>query len=179
MSVVFGIVGFFCLFLAAFGIYYGPNVLTWVTYVTVGVVAITLSIVGLLNDWVTHDLMGGFKTTDNIYGKLATQIIPAIFVIVSNILLILTYRSTKLPNAKKRIGYFTLGYSTIILGLLFFVIDTFLSVSPYIFPILALCTWVLGPFLVLFGFYTKPDTTPQNIFYQTLPEETVINIDVK
>jgi hypothetical protein len=157
LSVIFGILSGLSLFLAAYGIYFGPTSLNWIILAIFILIAAALSTGGIMNDWVTLDGLGGFKTTDNIIGKICTQIITAVFVITADILLILTFRSSKNKQAKRRVGYFVIGYSTIIFGLLLFVIDTFINISPYIFPVFALFTWVMGPILMLIGFYTKAD----------------------
>ena len=33
----------------------------------------------------------------------------------------------------------------------------FFEITPYLFPILALITWVMGPVLMLIGYYVKTD----------------------
>jgi hypothetical protein len=157
------ITGIFCallLFLAAIGIYYGAAKVNWWSTLLVVLLATALSVVGALFDWVKEDGFGGYKTTDTFIGKTAVQIIPALFVIVGAIYLILTYRSLKHKVAKKRIGYYTLGYSTILLGLLFFLVDTFVPFSPYILQSLAIASWLSGPILMLIGFYVKLESTP-------------------
>lgn len=158
LSVVFGILSGFILFAAAYGIYFGAESLNWILYLSLFVIAIVLSCFGALNDWVTQDGLGGYKTTDNLIGKICTQMITAIFVILANFLLILTYRASTNPKAKRRVGFFVIGYSTIIIGLLMFVIDSFIDISPYIFPTFALITWIMGPTLMLIGFYVKAET---------------------
>jgi len=158
LTVVFGILSAFILFAAAYGIYFGAESLNWLLYISLIVIAGVLSGFGAVNDWVTLDGLGGFKTTDNLVGKICTQIITAVFVVAANILLILTYRSSKNPQAKKRVGYFVIGYSTIIIGLLMFVIDSFIQISPYVFPTFALIAWVMGPILMLIGFYVKAES---------------------
>lgn len=155
LTVVFGVLSAFILFAAAYGIYFGAESLNWLLYISLIVIAGVLSGFGAVNDWVTLDGLGGFKTTDNLVGKICTQIITAVFVVAANVLLILTYRSSKNPQAKKRVGYFVIGYSTIIIGLLMFVIDSFIQISPYVFPTFALIAWVMGPILMLIGFYVK------------------------
>ena len=155
LTVVFGILSAFILFAAAYGIYFGAESLNWLLYISLIVIAGVLSGFGAVNDWVTLDGLGGFKTTDNLVGKICTQIITAVFVVAANVLLILTYRSSTNPQAKKRVGYFVIGYSTIIIGLLMFVIDSFIQISPYVFPTFALIAWVMGPILMLIGFYVK------------------------
>ncbi|NPE09828.1 MAG: hypothetical protein GNW80_16230 [Asgard group archaeon] len=155
LTVIFGVLSAFILFAAAYGIYFGAESLNWLLYISLIVIAGVLSGFGAVNDWVTLDGLGGFKTTDNLVGKICTQIITAVFVVAANVLLILTYRSSKNPQAKKRVGYFVIGYSTIIIGLLMFVIDSFIQISPYVFPTFALIAWVMGPILMLIGFYVK------------------------
>ncbi len=163
LSVIFGILSGFVLFAAAYGIYFGAESLNWILYASVIVIAGVLSGFGAANDWVTQDGLGGFKTTDNLIGKICTQIITAVFVIFANILLILTYRSSTNPTAKRRVGYFVIGYSTIIIGLLMFVIDSFIEISPYVFPTFALITWVMGPILMLIGFYVKAESDTSSL----------------
>ncbi|NHJ84213.1 MAG: hypothetical protein FK734_02045 [Asgard group archaeon] len=158
LGVIFGILSAFILFAAAYGIYFGAEKLNWILYVILIAIAGLLSGFGAANDWVTTDEFGGFKTTDNIYGKICIQIITAVFVITANILLMLTYRSSKNKQAKRRVGYFVVGYSTIIIGLFMFLIDAFLEITPYLFPTLALITWVMGPMLMLIGFYVKAES---------------------
>ncbi len=158
LTVVFGILSAFILFAAAYGIYFGAESLNWLLYISLFVIAGVLSGFGAVNDWVTLDGLGGFKTTDNLVGKICTQIITAVFVVAANVLLILTYRSSTNPQAKKRVGYFVIGYSTIIIGLLMFVIDSFIQISPYVFPTFALIAWVMGPILMLIGFYVKAES---------------------
>ncbi|MHA1434573.1 MAG: hypothetical protein ACTSO7_12100 [Candidatus Heimdallarchaeota archaeon] len=159
LCVVTGVFSSLLLFIAAIGIYFGAERLNWIVYLVFGVFATAVSIVGLLNDWVTTDGFGGFKTTDNILGKTFTQIIPAVFVIAGAVFLILTYFTLENKLAKKRIGYFVIGFSTIILGLLMFLVDSLVNTSPYIFPSFAIVTWVAGPFLMLVGFYVKIDVS--------------------
>jgi glucan phosphoethanolaminetransferase (alkaline phosphatase superfamily) len=157
-AVVFGVLSAFILFAAAYGIYFGAESLNWILYISSIIIAGVLSGFGAVNDWVTLDGLGGFKTTDNLIGKICTQIITAVFVVAANVLLILTYRSSKNPQAKKRVGFFVIGYSTIIIGLLMFVIDSFIQISPYVFPTFALIAWVMGPILMLIGFYVKAES---------------------
>ena len=82
-----------------------------------------------------------------------------LFVLAGLVMLILTYVTLENQSAKKRIGFFTLGFSTIVLGLLMFVFDAIVTVSPYIFLTLAILSWVAGPILMLIGFYVTPTTT--------------------
>ncbi|NHJ87364.1 MAG: hypothetical protein FK734_18005 [Asgard group archaeon] len=161
LCVVTGIFTGVTLVLSAIGIYFGAETIRWYLYLLFGSIGTILSIFGAMNDWVVEDSLGGFKTTDNIYGKTCVQFIPAVLVIVGAIFLIITYFTLKNKLAKKRIGYFTIGFSTIILGLLMFVIDYLLNVSPYIFPTLAIISWVMGPILMLAGFYIKIETEPK------------------
>ena len=155
LCVITGILSALLLFLAAIGIYFGAEKLHWVFYIIAGIILIVASTIGSLNDWVVVDSIGGYKTTDNWLGKSFVQIVPAFFVITGAILMILTYFSLENKTAKKRIGYFIVGFSTIIIGLLMFLIDTLIETSPYLFPSLAIITWVTGPLLMLAGFYVK------------------------
>ena len=174
LSVILGIFSAITLFAAAIGIYYGPDTVNWVLIVALVVIAATLSGLGAANDWVTQDGLGGFKTTDNLLGKICIQIITAVFVVVANILLFLTYRSSKNPKAKRRVLFFVIGYSTIIIGLLMYVIDTFVDISPYIFPSFAQIAWVAGPILMLIGFYVKTEAdTP------SLPKDGLIKSETQ
>jgi len=172
LTVVFGVLSAFILFAAAYGIYFGAESLKWILYVSLIVIAGVLSGFGAVNDWVTQDGLGGFKTTDNLVGKICTQIITAVFVLAANILLILTYRSSKNPQAKKRVGYFVIGYSTIIIGLLMFVIDSFIQISPYVFPTFALVAWVMGPILMLIGFYVKAESDSSTLAQEAALSES-------
>ncbi|MFW9922136.1 MAG: hypothetical protein ACFFDW_02480 [Candidatus Thorarchaeota archaeon] len=155
LCVVTGIISALTLFLATLGIYFGAEKINWISTTILTILSIVLSIIGILNDWVTEDGLGGYKTTDNWLGKTCVQIIPALFVIAGLILLTITYFTLEKSSAKKRIGFFTIGFSTIILGLLMFVFDAIVDVSPYIFLTLAISSWVAGPFLMLIGFYVK------------------------
>ncbi|HUT82566.1 MAG TPA: hypothetical protein VMZ29_15320 [Candidatus Bathyarchaeia archaeon] len=161
LSVVCGVISGFILFAAAFGIYFGAESLNWILYSILIVISGVLSGFGAANDWVTSDGLGGYKTTDNLVGKICIQIISSLFVIVADIFLILTYRSSKNPQAKKRVGFFIVGYSTILIGMLMFIfdslIDMFVSITPYLFPTFALIAWVMGPVLMLIGFYVKAE----------------------
>ncbi len=157
LSVILGIFSAITLFAAAIGIYYGPDTVNWVLLLALAAIAATLSGLGAANDWVTLDGLGGFKTTDNLLGKICIQIVTAIFVISANVFLFLTYRSSKNPKAKRRVGFFVIGYSTIIIGLLMYVIDTFVKISQYVFPTFAQIAWVAGPILMLVGFYVKTE----------------------
>ncbi|MHA1367544.1 MAG: hypothetical protein ACTSP5_14180 [Candidatus Heimdallarchaeota archaeon] len=157
LSVVFGIFSAFALIAAAIGIYFGAESVNWIVILVLVAIAGTLSGLGAANDWVTVDGLGGFKTTDNL---------------AANVLLILTYRSSENPQAKRRIGFFIIGYSTILFGQLIFLIDNFVNISPYVFPVLALITWVTGPILMLVGFYVKADShTP------SLPKDGSVNTE--
>ncbi|MFW9922990.1 MAG: hypothetical protein ACFFDW_06840 [Candidatus Thorarchaeota archaeon] len=157
LSVIFGVFSAIILFIAAIGIYFGADTVNWILILIFVAVAATLAGFGAANDWVTQDGLGGFKTTDNLLGKICVQIITAVFVITADVFLFLTYRSSKNPKAKKRVGFFVIGYSTIIIGLLMYVFDTFINISPYVFPSLAQIAWVMGPILMLIGFYVKAD----------------------
>ncbi|MHA1221174.1 MAG: hypothetical protein ACTSQB_05525 [Candidatus Heimdallarchaeota archaeon] len=163
LSVICGILSGFVLFAAAYGIYFGAESLNWIVYLILFVISAVISGFGAANDWVTTDGFGGYKTTDNLTGKICIQIIASIFVIVANVFLILTFRSSKNPRAKKRVGYFVIGYSTILIGMIMFIIDgiidSFTDFTPYLFPTIALVTWVMGPILMLIGFYVKSDTS--------------------
>jgi len=158
LCVVTGILCGLTLFLASLGIYFGAEKVNWISTVILTCLGIVLSVFGTLNDWVTEDGLGGYKTTDNWFGKTCVQIIPALFVIAGLVMLILTYVTLENQSAKKRIGFFTLGFSTIVLGLLMFVFDAIVTVSPYIFLTLAILSWVAGPILMLIGFYVTPTT---------------------
>jgi hypothetical protein len=147
------------LLLSAIGIYFGAESLHWALYVVLGLVSVAAITVGVLNDWVVLDGFGGYKTTDNLLGKSFVQIIPAVFVITGAILLTITFFKLENKTAKKRIGYFTIGFSTIILGLFMFLVDSFVTTSPYLFPSLAIITWLTGPLLMLLGFYVKVETS--------------------
>ena len=80
----------------------------------------------------------------------------------------MTYRASKNVRAKKRVGFFVIGYSTIIIGLLMFVIDSFIVVSEFIFPTLALITWVMGPILMLIGFYVRTESDSPHLAQSSL-----------
>ncbi|MCG3253627.1 MAG: hypothetical protein KAX09_07245 [Candidatus Heimdallarchaeota archaeon] len=161
LGVATGILSAAILLISAIGIYFGAESLHWILYVVLGLISVTCIAIGVLNDWVIVDGFGGYKTTDNLLGKTFVQIIPAVFVITGAILLTITYFTLKNKAAKKRIGYFTIGFSTIILGLFMFLIDSFVSISPYLFPSLAIITWLAGPLLMLAGFYLKVETGSQ------------------
>ncbi len=163
-----GILCAITLFIASLGIYYGVEKVNWILMAILTILGIVLSVFGALNDWVTEDGLGGYKTTDNWFGKTCVQIIPALFVIAGLVLLILTYATLENKAAKKRIGFFTLGFSTIVLGLLMFVFDAIVDVSPYIFLTLAIISWVAGPVLMLIGFYITPTTTPRPVVVKTV-----------
>jgi len=159
IAVVCGIFSGFSLFVAAIGIYFGPESLNWKIYLPTISISTILSVFGALNDWVTTDGLGGYKTTDNLAGKVCVQIISLLFVLVANVLLLLTYRASENSNAKRRIGFFVIGYSTVLMGVFLFILDgifdLFLEISPFFFPSLALITWVTGPILMLIGFHSK------------------------
>lgn len=159
LAVVTGIFSAIFLFISAIGIYFGAEKLHWSLYVISLGIAVVLSVFGSLNDWVIVDGLGGYKTTDNLLGKTCVQLIPAVFVIIGAVLLVMTYFILKNKNAKKRIGYFIVGFSTIIIGLLMFLIDSLVDISPFIFPTLAILTWLAGPILMLAGFYVKVDVS--------------------
>ena len=162
ISLVLFVLGVFILFIAAYGIYFGVESLSWVLFVISFVVAGLIIGFGIANDWVTTDGLGGFKTTDNIIGKICIQILSVLVIVISDIIIYLTYRSSKNPQAKKRVGYFVIGYTTIIFGFVIFlidgIIDSFISFPPYIFPPLALVTWVIAPILMLIGFNVRTDS---------------------
>ncbi|MHA1211614.1 MAG: hypothetical protein ACTSSH_04045 [Candidatus Heimdallarchaeota archaeon] len=174
LAVVTGIVSAFFLFLSAIGIYFGVESLHWAHYLITGTIVTVLTVFGTLNDWVVADGLGGYKTTDNLGGKICVQIIPAVFVIIGAILLITTYFKLENKRAKKRIGYFTIGFSTIVIGLLMFLVDTLVNTSPFLFPTLAIITWVTGPILMLAGFYIKIDASPKQF-----PEPRIGSIETK
>jgi hypothetical protein len=159
LCVATGILSAAILLLSAIGIYFGAESLHWALYVVLGVISVASATIGVLNDWVVTDGFGGFKTTDNLLGKSFVQIIPAVFVVSGLILLIVTFFKLENKTAKKRIGYFTIGFSTIILGLFMFLVDSFVNISPYLFPSLAIITWLTGPLLMLAGFYVKVETS--------------------
>lgn len=161
LGVATGVLSAALLLLSAIGIYFGAESLHWILYVVLGLISVTSITIGVLNDWVVIDGLGGFKTTDNLLGKSFVQIIPAVFVISGAILLTITYFTLKNRAAKKRIGYFTIGFSTIILGLFMFLVDSFVNISSYLFPSLAIITWLAGPVLMLAGFYVKVETSSQ------------------
>ena len=161
LGVATGILSAAILLLSAIGIYFGAESLHWILYVVLGLISVASISIGVLNDWVVVDGFGGFKTTDNLLGKSFIQIIPAVFVISGAFLLIITYFKLENKTAKKRIGYFTIGFSTIILGLFMFLVDSFVNISPYLFPSLAIITWLTGPLLMLAGFYIKVETSSQ------------------
>jgi len=158
LCVATGVLSSAILFLSAIGIYFGAESLHWALYIVLGLVSIASITIGVLNDWVVVDGIGGYKTTDNLLGKSFVQIIPAILVITGAILLTITFFKLENKTAKKRIGYFTVGFFTIILGLFMFLVDSFVNISPYLFPSLAIITWLTGPLLMLLGFYVKVET---------------------
>ncbi|NHJ41287.1 MAG: hypothetical protein FK731_14740 [Asgard group archaeon] len=161
ISLVLFVLGVFILFIAAYGIYFGVESINWILFVISFVIAGLIIGFGIANDWVTIDGFGGFKTTDNIIGKICIQILSVLVIVISDIIIFLTYRSSKNPQAKKRVGYFVIGYTTIIFGFVIFlidgIIDSFISFPPYVFPPLALVTWVIAPILMLIGFNVRSD----------------------
>ena len=163
ICIIAGVIGAMTLFLATIGIYFGAEKVNWFSIAIITVIAITLAILGILNDWVTEDVIGGYKTTDNWLGKICSQIIPSLFIVVGIIFLLLTYKNSDNKAAKRRIGFFSIGFSTIILGMLMFLIDSLITVNPYIFLTIAIATWAIGPVLMLIGFYVKTDTSSQEI----------------
>jgi hypothetical protein len=171
ISLAIYVIGVFILFIAAYGIYFGVESLNWILFVISFVIAGFIIGFGIANDWVTTDGLGGFKTTDNIIGKICMQILSVLVIVVSDIIIILTYRSSKIPQAKRRVGYFVIGYSTIIFGFILFlvdgIIDSIITFPPYIFPTLALLTWVIAPILMLIGFNIKTET--QASIYKEIP----------
>ncbi|NHK31541.1 MAG: hypothetical protein FK730_09330 [Asgard group archaeon] len=174
LSVIIGVLGVFFLCLASIGIYYGAEAVRWFHYLIATIIYIPIIVVGTMNDWVMEDGLGGFKTTDNWVGKSMLQIVPTILIMIGIVLLILTYFKLENRLSKKRIGYFIVGLSSIILGMFMFVIDTMIDTSPYLFPSLAIVTWVTGPILTLAGFYVKLETKPK-----PFPEHGVGSIDSK
>jgi hypothetical protein len=162
IGVITIIFGMFLLLLASFGIYFGAETIKWYHYLIAFLVFLPLTTVGVLNDWVVvDDEMGGYKTTDNWLGKSMTQIVTTALVIIAIIFLVLTYFKVENKLAKKRIGFFIIGISTIILGIFMWLLDEIFTTSPYVFPTLAIITWIAGPILMLAGFYVKLDTRPK------------------
>jgi hypothetical protein len=178
ICLVFFVLGAFILFTAAYGIYFGVESLNWIIYLIVFSIAGLVMGFGIANDWVTSDGLGGYKTTDNIIGKICIQIINVLVIVVSNIIIYLTYRSSKNPQAKKRVGYFVIGYATIIFGYVLFLIDgiisSFIDFTPYIFPPLALTVWIIAPLLLLVGFNVKTETKPTNITDNLINESQLL-----
>ncbi|HUU78953.1 MAG TPA: hypothetical protein VMX55_11445 [candidate division Zixibacteria bacterium] len=163
ICIVAGVLGAMTLFLGTIGIYFGAEKINWFSVAIITIIAIILATLGVLNDWVVEDVIGGYKTTDNWLGKISSQVIPSLFIVVGIIFLLLTYKNSDNKAAKKRIGYFSIGFSTIIFGMLMFLIDSFITVSPYIFLTIAISTWAIGPILMLIGFYVKSDASPYEI----------------
>ncbi|NHK30717.1 MAG: hypothetical protein FK730_05155 [Asgard group archaeon] len=178
ISLAIFVLGVFILFIAAFGIYFGVESLNWILFVVSFIIAGFIIGFGIANDWVTIDGLGGFKTTDNIIGKICMQILSVLVIVISDIIIILTYRSSKNPQAKKRVGYFVIGYSTIIFGFILFlvdgIIDSFITFPPYIFPPLALITWVVAPILMLVGFNIKTDSQTSTHAIRSIKNESQI-----
>jgi hypothetical protein len=83
-------------------------------------------------------------------------------ILISDVIIFLTYRSSKNPRAKKRVGFFVIGYTTIIFGYALFLIDgildSFITLTPYLFPSLVLVVWLAAPILMLVGFNVKTET---------------------
>jgi len=179
-TVICGIFSAFILFTAAIGIYFGAESLNWKIYLPIVIISTILSVFGALNDWVTIDGLGGFKTTDNLTGKICVQVISMLFVLIANIFLFLTYKSSENRQAKKRISYFVVGYATILIGVLLFILDgifdSFFEISQFLFPTLALITWVMGPILMLIGFYAKVAPEPTSYFAKQLEKEEKTSI---
>ncbi|NHJ49403.1 MAG: hypothetical protein FK733_16555 [Asgard group archaeon] len=173
LGVIIGILGVFLLLLATFGIHYGAETLRWYHILIVFAIYVPLVVLGVLNDWVTIDGLGGYKTTDNWLGKSMVQIVPTGIILIGIIMLILTYFKVENKLAKKRIGFFITGISSIITGMLMFVLDSMFSASDYLFPSLAIIAWVTGPILTLAGFYVKLETRPKPFPEQGVGSKTL------
>ncbi|NHJ47673.1 MAG: hypothetical protein FK733_07795 [Asgard group archaeon] len=156
------VLGSITLFIAAFGIYFGVESLNWIIFLVSFIVAGVVIGFGIANDWVTSDGLGGYKTTDNLIGKIFIQIISVLVILISDVIIFLTYRSSKNPQAKRRVGYFVIGYTTIIFGYFLFlvdgILDSFVTFTPYLFPSLVLVVWLAAPILMLIGFNIKTET---------------------
>ena len=74
--VITGILSAITLFVAAIGIYFGVESLHWFLYLFSLIIAIVLMGIGTVNDWIIVDDLGGYKTTDNLIGKMCIQILP-------------------------------------------------------------------------------------------------------
>jgi hypothetical protein len=156
--VILGILGVMILFLATYGLYFGETSLNWIAIGIFSTIGLSLSLVGVFNDSVIpDDELGGYKTYDNIVGKVTIQIAPALFIIAAIILLFLTSRALTDTLTSKRVRWYAFGFLSIILGHLLFLVDAFISISPYILPSIAHICWILGPALMLLSFYIKPE----------------------
>ena len=163
------------LFLTAYGLYFGPGSLNKIALTIFGVLTLAFSLVGAFNDWVAEDGLGGYKTTDNALGKVCVQVIPLLFTVASIVLLVLTLRTLESGLARKRIGLYILGYLMSIIGVLVFVVDSFIDINQMILPAISQAIWVAGPVIMLISFYLKTDVEQQELLLSE--EETIIHVE--
>jgi hypothetical protein len=110
------------------------------------------------DDGITNEGLGVKTTQDNLWVLIFLYLIPLIMIILANIYFIRTRREVKDPIIKKRILFFILGFSFIVLGVVIFalngIVDEFWTIGSWeiIFWVFGSLLWVIGPILQLIGF---------------------------
>ncbi len=162
-----GSVGAFLIFATAFSMYKGEHYLKkWYVNLPLIVVMIANTLIGAIFDKVVYDsdddltdLGTGIKTTqDYTWAMIFLYLIPVIMIIFAIIYFARTRREVEDPIVKKRILFFILGFTFMVLGVLVFllngIVDEIRPESPWeiVFWVLATMLWIAGPIIQLIGF---------------------------
>lgn len=158
-----GCVGAFLVFITAFTMYKGLHYLKkWYFIIPIVLICIVDIFIGAIFDHVVTDPdLGGIKTTQKPWVMIFIYGIPVIMIILANIYFFLTRREVEEQIVKKRILFFILGFSFVILGVLIYALFGILeqifafssTTVEYITWIIASLLWAAAPILMLIGFY--------------------------
>jgi len=145
-----GSIGAFLIFATAFSMYKGEHYLKkWYVNLPLIIAMLANTLIGAVFDRVVYDsddgltdLGIGIKTTqDYTWVLIFLYLIPVIMIIFAIIYFARTRKEVEDPIVKKRILFFILGFTFMVLGVLVFLLNG-----------LATIFWIVGPILQLVGF---------------------------
>jgi hypothetical protein len=120
----------------------------------VGMVALVLVILGIIDDKVIVVANGG-QTTTGMIGIITIFFIPGISAITGIIFFIQARRDVENATIKKRISFFVLGSSLLVLGALVFGVGNvaFPGQEMIIVDLISEISWGTGPLAIAWGLY--------------------------
>ncbi len=161
-----GSIASFLIFATAFSMFKGEHYLKkWYINFPLIIIAFSNTIVGAVFDHVVYDsddgvtdLGTGIKTTQEPWVMIFLYLIPVIMIILAIVYFMKTRKEVDDSLIKRRILYFILGFTFIIIGVFIFgisgIIEQLIMNTPweFIFWIFAELFWVTAPILMFIGF---------------------------